>query len=175
MYLLAITFGLCISYFVLLFLFPFFFENRIAKVTKKSFLFVALLSFLSLILYIVVFHISDEELGNRFQHAFGGGFLAFFLCYLVVKDVKLSISKFRFFIFSALIVTAMGVANEIIEYLLQNYAGFTLMFSNNINDTWLDLISNTVGILVATACFTPFVNREHLGKKSKSTTRKNDL
>ncbi len=158
MYLLAITFGLCVAYFVLLFLFPYFFENRIAKVTKKSFSFVALIAFLSLTGYLAGFRIPDLEFANRLQHAFGGGFLAFLICFLAIKDAGVKISKFKFFIFSALIVTALGVVNESMEYVLQNYFGFTLMFADSINDTWLDLVSNTVGIAIAGVCFTPFVN-----------------
>ena len=158
MYLLAITLGLCISYFILFFLFPFFFEHRIAKVTKKSFLFAAVVTFLSFTGYLAGFHISDLEFANRLQHAFGGGFLAFLICFLATKDSGVKISKFQFFIFSALIVTALGVINESMEYVLQNYFGFTLMFADSINDTWLDLVSNTVGIAIAGVCFTPFVN-----------------
>ena len=160
MYLLALTFGLGISYFLLLFLFSFFFENKKPRITKKSFYFVSLLCFLSFVGYNIAFSIHNPALSNRFLHAFGGGFLAFLTCFLAVKENGLSIGKFCFFIFSALIVTAMGVANEIIEYFFQNYTDLGLIFAVSINDTWLDLLSNTVGMLIASICFVPFVHEK---------------
>lgn len=162
MYLLILPIGFCVSYFILLFLFSFFFENKTARVTKKSFSSVALVVFLIFSTYIVTFQIPDTELANRVLHGFGGGFLAFLLCFLVTKDGNLQIGKFRFFIFSALIVTAMGVVNEIMEYIIQNYGSLGLIFTDSINDTWLDLVSNAIGMAIASICFVPFVNRKKL-------------
>jgi hypothetical protein len=97
------------------------------------------------------------EFSNRVLHAYGGGFMAFLVCFLVVRDSKLSLTKFQFFIFSFLIVAALGVANEILEFFLQNYAG--MIFSSHINDTWYDLMSNTIGSLIATVCFVPCIKK----------------
>ncbi|MBM3204789.1 hypothetical protein FJZ48_02295 [Candidatus Uhrbacteria bacterium] len=82
--------------------------------------------------------------------------MAYMVCFIAAKDSRVSISKFSFFVFSVLIVTGLGVANEIIEFIGQNY--FHYLFAPHINDTWLDLISNTVGIAVGSACFVPFAN-----------------
>ncbi len=158
MYLIAITVGLCVAYFILLFLFWFFFENKKAEIPKNSFRSIILIILLSLAGYVVVLNIPDLELGNRFLHAFGGGFLAFMVCFLVVKDSTLPITKFQFFVFSALIVTALGVSNELLEFFLQHYFG--LISSASTTDTWLDLLSNTVGSIIASTCFVPFISRK---------------
>lgn len=73
-----------------------------------------------------------------------------------MKDSTLSISRFQFLTLSMLLVTAMGVGNEILEFFLQNY--FYLISSQNPLDTWLDLISNTLGIITGALIFTPFLN-----------------
>ena len=52
---------------------------------------------------------------------------------------------------------SLGVANEIMEFILQNYAGFT--FSTSINDTWYDLTSNVVGSIISALCFLPFIQQ----------------
>ncbi len=54
------------------------------------------------------------ELSNRVLHVFGGGFLAFLICFLAALDSRVRIRRFQFFLFSFLIVIALGVANEIL-------------------------------------------------------------
>lgn len=158
MYLLALTLGMCFSYFILLYLFFAFFKNEQPLFRRESLYSVVLIAFFSILTFIASVIIPDRQLANRFLHAIGGGFLSFLICFLVVRDSKLRLSRFQFFIFSALVVTAMGVANEVLEFFLQNYFHFT--FSKTINDTWLDLLSNSVGILIAALLFTPFVGRK---------------
>lgn len=157
MYLLLITVAMCLAYVVLYFLFSFFFKNKFTPITGKSFISIFLIIIVSFIAYTASLGVADPELGNRIMHMFGGGFLAFMVCFLVAKDSKLAINKFQFFIFSFLIVIALGVANEIAEFFLQNFA--YLRFSSSINDTWLDLISNVIGALIAAVCFVPFLKR----------------
>jgi hypothetical protein len=148
-----------ISYFVLLFLFPYFFENRLlgtvslVAAARSLFIMFALV----LVGYIVVFSISDPVLANRFQHGFCGGFLTFLLCFVAARDSSVNINRFQFFIFSVLVVTTLGVGNEILEYFLHNYT--SLVMTTYINDTWLDLISNTVGVLLAGTILTPFLSK----------------
>lgn len=157
MYLILISVSLCISYFVLFFIFPELFNQERRKIESSIFVSILLILLLSFLGYFITFNISDVELSNRFLHGFGGGFMAFLVCFFVVRDAKLKINKFQFFVLSILIVTSLGVANEILEFLLQNFAGFTIAVT--INDTWLDLVSNTVGSLLAAVCFVPFVGR----------------
>lgn len=60
-----------------------------------------------------------------------------------------------------LIGTALGVANELFEFLLQSTTH--LVFSPTVTDTWLDLLSNTIGIGVAVSIFSAFIKtpRKH--------------
>ncbi len=110
---------------------------------------------------IVVILVPDPALSNRIQHAFAGGFAAFLVCYLAVRDLNISINKFQFFVFSSLIVTALGVGNELAEFIFQEYIPiFPFQFAETPIDTWLDLVSNSVGVIVGALCFTPFINRK---------------
>lgn len=88
----------------------------------------------------------------------GGAFISYLACFLVVEDRNIKINKIQFFIFSALVVTTLGVGNELLEFFLQHYTH--LVFSNDSLDTWLDLASNTAGIFIAALVFTPFINKE---------------
>jgi hypothetical protein len=155
MYLLLITVGLCFVYFFAEHLFNLFFEKHRAHLSKRTFSSVAIIIASSLSGYVISSLIPDVTLGNRFLHMFGGGFLAIMVCYLVVRDSRIHISKFQFFVFSFFVVTSLGVANEIIECILQNYAG--MLFAPSVNDTWLDLISNMIGIILGSIVFTPFI------------------
>lgn len=158
MYLTAVILTLCASYFVILELFSLFFDARAIRPTgSKAIRSVAIIFIIALFGYAVALYIPDLEWGNRVLHGFVGGFLTFLICFLAAKDGGFKISRLQFFIFSALVVTALGVLNEHVELFLQTYV--RLLFYSNPNDTWLDLISNTVGILIAAVCFVPFLNR----------------
>ena len=148
MYLAFITLGLCTAYFFLEHLFNLFFERHLAHVSRRNIGSVVTIILSSLFVYFITYLIPDVELA-------GGGFLSVMVCFLVVKDSRIHISKFQFFVFSFFIVTALGVGNEIMEFILQNY--FSLVAATTINDTWLDLISNLMGILAGSICFTPFI------------------
>ena len=155
MYLLLITLGFCVVYGFLYLLFPLFFVDKLVPFRRRIFasLFY-IIGFYFLISFISI-NISDVNWANRFLHIFGGGFLSFAVCFLVVKDTKLHIGKFRFFTFSFLIVLSLGVANEILEYVLQNFT--ELSFATTASDTWLDLASNCIGALLAGMFFVPFI------------------
>jgi len=157
MYFVALTVALSLSYFILHILFNLFFQGEFVAIPARAPRSVLYIAILSVIAYAISFSISNVELSNRVLHAFGGGFVSFFVCYRVVNDAKTPITKFQFFIFSALVVIAMGVANEILEFFLQNYSHF--VFSRNPNDTWLDLISNTIGVLIGGFALTPFLRK----------------
>jgi len=135
-----------------------FFKNSItSKLHNKSVHSIIYIVVLDALAYWLSLNISDIQLSNRVLHAFGGGFLAFFVCFRVAKDAKLPVNKFQFFVASSLIVISLGVANEIIEFFLQNYSNLHIVFAPTINDTWLDLVSNTVGAFIASVCFVPFI------------------
>lgn len=160
MYLLILTFGLCFSYIILFFLFPYFFKGELPKISVRSLGSIAIIFVASITSFVVSEMIPDPELKNRVLHGLGGGFVAFLVCFLAARDSNVAITKFQFFILSVLVVTAMGVGNEIVEFFVQEYFPFIhFVFSAGPLDTWLDLVSNTVGILVAAVCFVPFINK----------------
>lgn len=160
MYLFAITLGQCSVYTLLFFIFPFFFDQPAKKLlTRRSLYSLTAIVTLSFIIYVWSGSVPDP-LGNRLLHFFGGGMLTFFVCFLAVRDTGIAINKLQFFLFSFMAVTSLGVANEIVEFLLQNYCNFAhFIFADSINDTWLDLVSNTTGALLASVCLVPLMKK----------------
>jgi ABC-type uncharacterized transport system fused permease/ATPase subunit len=134
-----------ILYILLTFAFQFIFNNKINKnsLEKKSFFIILILG---IIIFSIVFLIKDSELANRFQHAIAGGFLAMLISYLAFKDSQVEINKLQIILLSALVVTFLGVLNEILEFIIQ--INTNLVFADNLNDTWLDLTSNFFGIML---------------------------
>jgi hypothetical protein len=156
MYLLTISLGLCVAYFVVFWLFSVFFTGvRINLTSTRTLLSLAIIFAWSCIVYAVTFLMTDLELGNRVLHLFGGGVMGVIICFLAARDGRFVISRLQFFIMSLLLVTAMGVFNEHVEYFLQTYVRF--LFYSNPRDTWLDLLSNTGGILLANMALLPFL------------------
>jgi hypothetical protein len=149
----------CVTYLLLFYLFPIFFNQPTSTPTVRSLKYILIIISLRIITHFISFSIPNEALGNRFLHGFGGGFLVIVMCFLIVRDTKVQISRFQFFLFAFLIATALGVANEILEFALQNTTSF--IFAPTINDTWLDLVSNTVGALLGLCVFFPAIK----GKK----------
>lgn len=134
-----------ILYIVLNYGIQFVLNKRINKKTfkKKSFTFILLAS---IIIFSIVFLIKDPEFSNRFQHAIAGGFLAMLVSYLAFKDSQAKINKLQMILLSILIVTFLGVLNEIAEFLGEIFT--SLVFADNIYDTWYDLTSNLFGIIL---------------------------
>ncbi len=157
-YFLILVSALCFAYVFLSYLFSLFFNNSFPQLGSNAPIRFLTITFLLFIIVMVSYMIPDHELGNRFMHAIGGGFLSFFICFLVVRDTKIHMSKMQFFVFSFLIVTSLGVANEIAEFILQNYTDY-FIFAANINDTWLDLVSNTIGALLGGVVFTSLLHK----------------
>lgn len=108
---------------------------------------ILLLSFAIVAVFVVVAFMPDAELANRLQHGVGGGVLGVILCLLVCNDQRVRISRPKFIVWSALIVTALGVGNELLEFFVQTHTRF--IFAENALDTWRDLASNSVGIALA--------------------------
>ncbi len=158
MYLFAIAIGLCCVYIGLLFFFPYFFGQKNGGITRGSIISFGLLFLLSITAYWIAYSIPDPVLGNRVLHSLGGGFSAFIACWLAIRDSEIRIDRVRFVILSILIVSCLGIANEIMEFMLQSITG--VVYADSINDTWLDLISNTVGIVVAAVIFVPFIKSD---------------
>ncbi|MCC7432943.1 hypothetical protein IT412_05485 [Candidatus Peregrinibacteria bacterium] len=158
MYLFLISLGMGLAYLFLYQIYSVFFTGKLTKYSLESWKSIVIILVFSLVVNKLALLIVDRELGNRVMHAFGGGFLAFFTCFLVVKNLKLRMNIFPFILFSFLIVMSLGIANELLEFFLQSYS--PLIFANSINDTWLDLTSNFIGTIVAIAIFTPFIRNK---------------
>lgn len=154
MYLILITISLLLSYFVVGAIFSLLFIEKFPTFPSKAFVSMFVIFVSSLCSYMIVSFIPHAQVANWVLHGLGGGFLAFLVCFLVVRDIVLPISRFQFFIVAMLLVGTLGITNEILEFLLQNYAGMT--FALSVNDTWYDLISNTMGALVAAFVLVPF-------------------
>lgn len=158
MFTLIFIIAYCLLYFGLIYLFPVFFVGTWPANRRQTLLSLVLIIIVTFIIFSINAKIQDPLLENRFQHALGGGFLGFFVCFLAWRSSSVTINRFQFFFFSFLFVIMLGVANEILEYFLQNYT--SLHFASTVNDTWLDLLSNVIGILIASVVFLPF--RRHL-------------
>ena len=154
-YLLTLIVLFAVTYRVFFWAFPKFFRVPTAHFGGASVRSILYLVIFSVLAYVISYAIPGYDLGNRFLHAFGGGFLAMLMCFFVVRDTKLPLTKFQFFVFSLLVVTALGVGNELLEFLCQSITG--VIFSPTATDTWLDLTSNTVGALIACACLLPWL------------------
>ena len=158
MYLLLISISLCVTYYFLRWLFPLFFTRSARSGVRSGYASVVLIFCLSLVGYLVTYSINDPEIQNRFLHGFGGGFMALYTCYLATKDIGIIITRLQFLLFSVLVVGNLGIANEILEFILQSVTGIS--FVTGVFDTWHDLVSNLIGSLIAAAILTPFVGRD---------------
>ncbi len=154
MYLLGLSVIYCAAYLMLFFGISFFFTNHLPKLnldSLKSVTFILLFYFGVLVMSSLI---SDPEWSNRTLHTFGGGFLIVLVTFFAIKDSGTKINVFQFIIIGISIAALFGIANEIFEFILQNYFGF--IFADSINDTWLDLISNSIGSILASVFIVPF-------------------
>jgi hypothetical protein len=161
-YLFLLTVAISFSYFPIRWLLHYFFDFKQPALGNRWIISCLEIAIFSLFVYFVSYSISNEDLGNRIIHAFGGGFLAYMVSFLAAKDSGLILPKAKFFIFTFMLVMTLGIGNEVVEFFLQNNFGFTA--APTINDTWLDLMSNITGTLIAAVCFTPFLKSSRRSK-----------
>jgi hypothetical protein len=136
-----------IAYFALFYLLPLFWNQPRHSLPKRwwrtiTFFIVAILVILILSEFII-----RGEMGNRLQHTAGGGILAFYLYFCAMRDAHIRITPLQFLIFGLLTVTALGVANELMEFFMQSFHIHTSAITAIV--TWLDLTSNTIGATIA--------------------------
>lgn len=141
-------------YFALLWLVPTFFNQKHYNIaTRKTVRSLLIFLPLTLVFLLIANYLISGEFGNRIQHAIAGGFTAYMIYFLSVKDSGVKISPFQALVFGFLLISTLGVLNELLEFILQNSIG--IIFNNNDPlDTWKDLASNTFGILLAMLVFT---------------------
>lgn len=153
MYVLLIAVLMCAAYVAMRVLFPYFFNQSAQRFGRETVLSIALIVSVSVLISFGSFLITDPELSNRVLHALGGGFLGILMCWLAARDSGVRMTRFQFAVLSGLIVLALGVGNEVLEFGLQEFAGIT--FARTIDDVWLDLVSNVVGVTLGILALTP--------------------
>ena len=158
MYLAIVAVALCAMYFLLSFALARFFGWEKPDFSLRTLYSLSAILVTAGITLVVMFQIDDREIANRIEHIFGGGFLGFLVCYLVARDAAKKITYFQLFVLGFLTVTALGVGNEILEFVAQEHFGIVL--AKDLNDTWLDLVSNMLGtLLAASICIPLFVRK----------------
>lgn len=88
---------------------------------------------------------------NFLQHSIGGGVAVGLICFYLYQNFKKQLPWLKDWriklIFLLGIVSIFGVANEIIELIL-DLLNFS-QYSRDRFDTWIDLVANTTGALMA--------------------------
>lgn len=148
----VVCIGYIACYFFLFQLLPIFFRQSRLPLGLRSIASVSFIFFLSILSYVVALNVPDVDLGNLILHMFGGGFLAAILCYLVVRDTGVTLTRFQFFVITFLIVLALGVANEHLEFFVQTFTRFS--YADTVQDTWIDLVNNSIGAVLGASVFT---------------------
>lgn len=146
MYLALMSVCLCATYLIVYFLAPWIFKQPLPRFGRANVISIAFILIASLIAFGISGLPHDPWWQNRLLHGLGGGSLAFLVCFLAFRDNALPLNRLQFFILGFLIVTALGVANELAEFFGQKY--LALSFARTIEDTWLDLASNTIGAVL---------------------------
>ena len=139
----AVVITFWIAYSALFVLVPMFFTGLPVRPTMAVFYSLLLIASLNILFGAIQLLIPEPFWANRFQHTMGG-VVAFVMFFLVVR------------------VTALGVANELLEFFLQQTTG--IIFNDDIFDTWLDLFSNTNGALLAGGLLTMLIPRNKAEK-----------
>jgi uncharacterized membrane-anchored protein len=162
MYIISIAPLLCLTYLILLRFYPHLFNQpRRETSIHRIWTVCAIILAVETVFFSISFSLgSNVGIGNRLLHAMGGGFTAFLVSYFATRDSGVQLTRIQFFIISALVVTALGVGNELAEFFFQETIG-TISAQSTI-DTWQDLLSNTIGLILAASIFTP------LHKKSRN-------
>ena len=161
--------SITLSYIPVYFLFGYFFAPTVPPLSRRSLYSLLGAAALFALAAVAVYLVPNVWWGNRVQHAFGGGFVILFICYRAAVDAQLDIARLKFVIFSAFIVTALGVCNELIELTLQTYTHY--VFSSTVTDTWFDLASNTVGLALGSVVFAPLIGARSMMRSLPGTIR----
>lgn len=80
---------------------------------------------------------------DAWLHFIGGGGVSAVILNYGLKRLKLKLSFFQSLVAVYLLASSLGVANEILELVLDQWSGKN--FSSTRLDTWHDLLANTLG------------------------------
>lgn len=147
----------CVGYFVVAHLSCLFFGAARPRFGAAAVRSMATMAVLIIGVFLLADMVPDAALGNRLQHGIGGGVLGVLLCFLIFFDQRIPVTRFQFFVWSAFVVTGLGVANELLEFFVQSYTN--MVFAADQFDTWRDFASNSVGIVVASPVATYFLRK----------------
>ncbi len=156
-YLLCVTFGLLAVYVALL-RYPHVLFHASMKSSSPVFSSLMCIVVLSGVGYGIVEYIPDYELGNRFLHAYGGGFMVTLVALLAVRDGGFPFTRLNTVFFTLVLVTLLGTVNELAEYALTHL--IAMEFLTSFEDTWRDLASNTTGAVIGLLTIPYFINRK---------------
>lgn len=152
MYHALLILGLCLAYVLLAYGLAWYFGTGVpVRLSWRAAAAIALMAIVGDAASTVV---PDWQLANRALHVFGGALPAYLACILAARAAGLTIGRARIVLAAALMVTALGVANEHVELVLQQF--WHLRFAAGPLDTWLDLASNTAGIVLGALLLLPF-------------------
>ncbi len=148
-------------------LLPLFFEGEFRRVynTKKILQSLVVVFILSFALSSLTVFFPTSFWADRIQHAIGGAGVLMLTWYLALKAASISVSRPTFFVLGFLIVTTLGVGYELLEFLGEMTTSF--VFQTSQYDTWLDLLSNTVGALVSGAILMQLISEKEKIKNSR--------
>jgi hypothetical protein len=73
--------------------------------------------------------------------------LLFVVVFLALKDAKIKLKSWVVLLIGFMVVTLLGLFNEVLEIMVQKNIGFVL--ATSLNDTLLDLLSNNIGLVLA--------------------------
>ena len=79
------------------------------------------------------------------------------LSYFSLQAAGVVIRRFQFFVMSLMIASCFGIANELLESIMQLGLSSTHVFATNIADTWYDLWANSIGAILGASVFTFFL------------------
>jgi hypothetical protein len=142
MYFLIMLIGYALTYPLVTIFLQYFFGQQIslARLSPRHLIYVAIFVVATLAL---VASLPDPALANRIQHAFAGAFAVTALSYIAWLASGVSLSKFQFFCLACLLASCFGIANELLESIMQIQGRH--IFADSIEDTWYDLWANSVG------------------------------
>ncbi len=132
--------------FFVIFLKGFFKRFLLSKkeiIKKSRYLLFFVLLILLMLLVISPNTLFKDSLGNFWLHFIGGGFTVAGIYIYWLQCIKYKIDEFLQWFFLYFIVSGSGVANEMLEFLLDTI--FKLDFTSSRTDTWKDLLANTLG------------------------------
>ena len=154
----VVCIGYIACYFFLFYTLPIFFRQTRPAIGRRAILSASFIFLLALVAYAIALNVPDPDIGNLILHMFGGGFLASVLCYLAVRDTAIALTRFQFFVITFLIVVALGVANEHLEFVVQSFTRFT--YADTVQDTWIDLLNNSLGAFLGASLLVWRIHKE---------------